>query len=66
MQVLISLPGSCVFLGLAKIRMNQIRTTYVISNQKRTSENRTTEIRRNQEMSVDKTLFHILWDLLVC
>ena len=66
------------FLGLAKIHMNQIRSTEVISNQKgmseripslmlwklwsagyldyflkiRTSENRTTEIRRSQGLSV--------------
>ena len=30
--------GLCGFLGLSKIRMNQIRSTYVISNQKRMSE----------------------------
>ena len=30
--------GSCFFLGLAKICMNQIRSTSVISNQKRLSE----------------------------
>ena len=30
--------GSCVFLGLAKIRMNQSRSTWVISNQKHMSE----------------------------
>ena len=30
--------GSCVFLGLTKIHVNQIRSTYVICNKKRNCE----------------------------
>ena len=57
--------GSCVFLDLAKDRMNQIRSTEDISNQKRMSEGiRINEILRNQGTGVPLNVLDLNVDFI--